>query len=135
MAYETNTVKIARIVSGTERILCPAQRTCHSIRTRIRPTLKYILSFWPCVSVCVPIADVDFFGYVDIHHCKWFCMRLDLDTSAFIKNTTSDFQGDRFRQNYGFTHPCTISLQTIYSVVCQISVRRCFTLGGQLEPN
>lgn len=52
MAYETNTVKIARIVSGTEWILCAAQRTCHSIRTRIRPSLKHILSFWLCVCVC-----------------------------------------------------------------------------------
>lgn len=55
-----------------------------------------------------------------------FCMPFDSDTFTFIKNATSDFQGDRFRQNYGFTLPCAIPLQTIYSVVCQMLVCCCF---------
>lgn len=46
MAYETNTVKIAR----TERTLCPV--LAHRIRTRIRPTLKHPFSYFAYVCVC-----------------------------------------------------------------------------------
>lgn len=63
-------------------------------------------------------------SFILSHIVQVLCIYVQFDTSIYsfffhFLSTTSGFKVDRFRQNYGFSLPCAIPSQSIYSVVCQ----------------